>query len=82
MPIINVRDNENNRWKRKDRAINLLFDHNLNLNITKKKLKKLFLFATSQSHFLFNNKCYNQIDGVAMVSSLAPVLSNTFMGFW
>ena len=26
----------------------------------------LFLFATSQTHFLFSGKFYNQIDGVAM----------------
>ena len=32
-----------------DIAINLIFNHNPNLNITKKKLKKLFLFATSQA---------------------------------
>ena len=36
-----------------DIAINLIFNHNANLNITKKELKKLFLFATSQTHFLF-----------------------------
>ena len=29
-----------------DVAINLIFNHNFNLNITKKELKKLFLFAT------------------------------------
>ena len=51
-----------------DMAINFIFNHNLNLNITRKELKKLFLFA-------------NQIDGVAMGSSLAPVLANIFMGF-
>ena len=50
-----------------DIAINLIFNHNPNLNITKKELKKLFLFATSQTHFIFNSKFYNQIDGVAMV---------------
>ena len=32
-----------------DIAINLIFDHNPNLNITRKELKKLFLFATSFS---------------------------------
>ena len=32
-------------------AINLIFNHNPNLNTTKKELKKLFLFATSQTHF-------------------------------
>ena len=62
-------------------AINLIFNHNPNLNITRKELKKLFLFTTSQTHFIFNSKFYNQIDGVAMGSPLAPVLANIFMGF-
>ena len=48
----------------------------------KKELKKLFLFATSQAHFLFNSKLYNQIDGAAMGSSFAPVLANIFMSFY
>ena len=30
-----------------DIAINLIFNHNPNLNITRKELKKFFLFATS-----------------------------------
>ena len=64
-----------------DIAINLIFNHNPNLNITRKELKKLFLFATSQTHFIFNSKFYNQIDGVVMGSPLAPVLANIFMGF-
>ena len=65
-----------------DIAINVIFNHNPNLNITKKELKKLFLFATSQTQFIFNGKFYNQIDGVAMGSPLAPVLANIFMGFY
>ena len=65
-----------------DIAINLIFNHNPNLNITKKELKKPFLFATSQTHFIFNGKFCNQIDGVAMGSLLAPVLANIFMGFY
>ena len=64
-----------------DIAINLIFNHNPNLNITIKELKKLFLLATSQTHFFFYSKFYNQIDGVAMGSLLAPVLANIFMGF-
>ena len=47
-------------------AINLIFNHNPNLNITRKELKKLFLFTTSQTHFIFNSKFDNQIDGVAI----------------
>ena len=65
-----------------DIAINLIFSHNPNLNITKKELKKLFLFATSQTHFIFNSKFYKQIDGVAIGSSMAPVLANIIMGFY
>ena len=65
-----------------DIAINFIFNHNPNLSITKKKLKKLFLFATSQTHLTFNNKLYNQIDGVAMGSPLAPVLANIFAIFF
>ena len=30
-------------------------------------------------HFLFNGKFYDQIDGVAMGSPLAPVLTNIFL---
>ena len=63
-----------------DITVNLIFNHNPNLNITKKKVKKLFLFATSQTPFIFDSKFYNQIDEVAMGSPLAPVLANIFMG--
>ena len=64
-----------------DIVINLIFNHNPNLNITRKELKNIFLFATSQAHFIFNCKFYNQINGVVMGSPLAPVLANIFMGF-
>ena len=40
-----------------DIAINLIFNHNLNLNITRKELKKLLISSTSQAHFIFNSKC-------------------------
>ena len=64
-----------------DIAINLIFDRNSNLTITKKELKNLFLFATSKTHFVFNSRFYNQVDGLAIGSPLAPVLANIFMGF-
>ena len=64
-----------------DIRTNLIFNHNPNLNVTKKELKKLFLFATLQTHFIFNSKFCNQIDAAAMGSPLAPVLANIFMGF-
>ena len=62
-------------------AINLIFNHNPNLSNTRKELKKNFLFATSKTHFMFNSKLYNQIDGVTMGSPLAPVFATIFMGF-
>ena len=64
-----------------DIVINLIFNDNPNLNITRKELKKLFLSATSQTHFIFKSKFFNQIDGVAMGSPLAPVPANIFMSF-
>ena len=65
-----------------DIAIHLTFNHNRNLNITKKELKKHFLFATSQTHFTFNSKFCNQIDEVVMGSPLAPVLASIFIGYY
>ena len=35
----------------------------------------------SQTRFFFNSKFYNQIDGIAMGSPLAPVLATILMGF-
>ena len=49
--------------------------------MSKSDLKKLFLFCTSQTHFLFQGNYYDQIDGVAIGSPLAPLLTNLFMGF-
>ena len=65
-----------------DIATNLIFNHNPNLNITRKHLRKLYLFATSQTQFIFNSNFYNQIDGVAMSSHLALALANIFTDFY
>ena len=62
-----------------DIAINIIFNHNPSLTITK---KKLFLFATSQTYFIFNSTFFNQIDGVAMGSPLSGVVANIFIGFY
>ena len=45
-----------------DIAINLIFNPNPNLHVTKPELEKLFCFATSQTHFRFINKFNNKID--------------------
>ena len=67
-----------------DLAVNAIIDGNMNpdLKLSKVHLKQLFNFATSYTHFLFNGCFYNQIDGVAMGSPLAPVLANFFMGHY
>ena len=52
------------------------------LNISEKDLTCLFNFATCETHFLFKGKFYDQIDGVAMRSLLAPVLANLLMGHY
>lgn len=46
------------------------------LKRNKNELKRLFEFATKETHFLFNGAFYIQVDGVAMGSPLAPVLAN------
>ena len=60
----------------------LIFNNNPNIKITKKDLKKLFEFANSGTHILFDGNYYDQIDCVAMGSPLGPVLDNLFMGFY
>ena len=50
------------------------------MKITKPQLKKIFVLATSQTHFLFKNEIYDQTDG-AMGSPLGPALANLFMGY-
>ena len=42
-----------------------------NLKLSRSDLTKPFSIATSETHFLFNCKIYDQIDGVAMGSPLA-----------
>ncbi|XP_065681464.1 uncharacterized protein LOC136095139 [Hydra vulgaris] len=48
---------------------------------SKIQFKKLLQISTSVSHFLFDGKYYDQTDGVAMGSPLAPILANIFVGF-
>ena len=64
-----------------DIAINPIFNQNPNLNITKKKLKKLFLFATLQTYFIFNSTFYNEADGVAIGFHLYKSTIRPFMAY-
>ena len=67
-----------------DETINLCLDrlyHDVDKvhNLDRGQLKKLLYFACKESHFLFNGKMYDQVDGVAMGSPLGPVLADIFM---
>ena len=64
-----------------DIAINLIFESSPDIKFTKCELEKLFGIASYETHFTLNGSIYDQIDGVAMGSPLAPVLANLFMGF-
>ena len=62
-------------------AVELFFQNNPQLKVTKHELKQLFNFATSGTHFIFNSSFYDQVDGVSMGSPLGPALANLFMGY-
>ncbi|CAF5086883.1 unnamed protein product, partial [Rotaria sp. Silwood1] len=47
--------------------------------IERNDLKELLTFATTKSHFLFDGKIYDQVDGVSMGSPLAPLLAEIFL---
>ena len=61
-------------------AVDYIMQGNPDIKLGRENLTKLFLFATAQTHFSFLDNFYDQIDGVAMGSPLAPVLANLFMG--
>ena len=62
-----------------DLAVEYISEGNPDFKPTPSDLKPLFSFATAETHFLFKGSFYDQIDGVAMGSPLAPVLANLFM---
>ena len=64
-----------------DLAASYIIEGNAKLKFSKAELVKIFSIATSKAHFLFNGKVFDQIDGVAMGSLLAPVLANLFLGY-
>jgi hypothetical protein len=64
-----------------DLAVDMVLDHHKDIKMSKVQMRKLFVFATSHTHFLYDGQYYDQIDGVQMGSPLGPVLANLFMGF-
>ena len=63
-------------------AVDLIKISQPDLNISEKDLASLLNFAICETHFLFEGKFYERIDGVAMGSPLAPFLANLFMGHY
>ena len=62
-------------------AVELIFQFNPRLKVTKRELKQIFNLATSGTHFIFNGSFYDQVDGVSIGFSLGPVLANLFMDY-
>ena len=67
-----------------DETINICLDFlfaetDLVMNLTRIQLRKMFHFALKENHFLLADKIYNQIDGVAMGSSLCPVMAYIYL---
>ena len=63
-----------------DLAVDMVFDHYKDIQMSRVQMRKLFIFATKQTHFKYDGQYYDQIDGVAMGSPLGPKLANLFMG--
>jgi hypothetical protein len=63
-----------------DICLDTLFSNCIKVNnLTRRQLKKLLTHAAKENHFMFEGKMFDQIDGVAMGSSLGPILANIFM---
>ena len=67
-------------YKTIDICIDSLYNGNENpRSIHKYDFRNLLNVATKESFFMFNNRYYKQVDGVAMRSPLVPALANIFM---
>lgn len=64
-----------------DLEVHIIFDNNQSMNSTKPQLKKVFDSATSQTHFIFNNRIYNKNDEAAIEPPLDRALAHLFMGY-
>ena len=62
-----------------DVSIHLIFENSSDINFTKREPWNLYRTTTSEICFIFKGSIFDQIDDVAMGSSLVPVLANLFM---
>ena len=65
-------------------CLDKIFSNNTSIfhGFNRVQFKSLLELAICNSYFIFNNKLYKQIDGVAMGSPLAPTLANLFLSHW
>ena len=66
------------------RTVNIILDRiykekKIDVKLNRSTLKKLILDCCTKTTFSFNEKLYEQIDGVCMGSSLGPILANIIM---
>ena len=54
-------------------------DKLISTTLKKADLRKLIRDTCTKTAFMFNNVCYEQIDGVSMGGSLGPLLANIIM---
>ena len=62
-----------------DICTNTLFQNREQEGLSKIEYKKLLSIATKESYFIFNEKLYKQVPGVAMSSPLGPRSANDFL---
>ena len=63
-----------------DICTNTLFENTEKVEgLSKIEFEELLSLATKKSYLLFNRKLYKQVDGVAMISPLGPMLANAFL---
>ena len=67
-----------------DLILNKIYDSNLSKTfhgLTKRQLRTLLVWTTKRTTFNFNCYSYDQIDGVAMGSPIAPAFADIFMNW-
>lgn len=65
-----------------DVAVTWILKYKKYLKFSENELTELFCFPTSQPHFYFEEKIFNQVDWVTMGSLLGPTLANLFFGYY
>ena len=67
-----------------DLILNKIYDSNLSKTfhgLTKRQLRTLLVWTTKRTTFNFNGNSYDQIDGLAMSSPIAPAFADIFMNW-